>query len=98
MTEPTITIKMPGSDAPVVTAPIPGWKTTEFWTTVATLAGAAAGVLPAKYAALVVAVYIGARGAIKVAHAFGFATSIPEPPPLLGQTSTTVTTTQGKAP
>ena len=98
MTEPTVIIKMPGSDAPVVTAPIPGWRTTEFWTTVASLVGAGAGVLPPKYAALVVAVYIAVRGGIKIAHTLGLGAAIPEPPPLPGQTSTTITTTQGTAP
>lgn len=52
----------------------PGWKTTEFWVTIATSVGAVAaaadGVLPEKYAALAVAVsgaaYAIARGLAKV--------------------------------
>lgn len=42
----------------------PGWKTTEFWVSVATSVGAvtaaSVGVLPEKYAALMVAVSSGA--------------------------------------
>lgn len=103
MPDPTITIKMPDA-APVAAAPTPvaGFKSTEFGITIVALLGAAAGVLPAQYAAALAALYIAGRSLLKAAHALGYAKTVPDLPDILplaaGQTSTTVTTVQGTAP
>jgi hypothetical protein len=59
----------------------PGWKTTEFWATVAvnvgTIASALAGVLPAKYAALVAAI---ATAAYSIGRGLAKATMSPVVP------------------
>lgn len=101
MTDQTVTIKVP-SATPAIATPIPGWKTTEFWVTVAALIAGILSYLPPAYAAIVVSVYVAARAGLKAAHALGYVKDLPDLPglPALapGQTSTTVTTVQGTAP
>ncbi len=78
---------MPQTETPnvvqVTNAPVAGFKTTEFYTTAATIIGIASGLVPPQYAWIVAAlsgVYTVARTAIKAAHAAGMAKQIPDLP------------------
>jgi len=68
---------------PIVNTPTAGFKTTEFYTTAATIIGIASGLVPPQYTWIVAAlsgVYTVARTAIKAAHAAGMAKQIPDLP------------------
>ena len=71
--------------------PEPGFKTTEFLTTIVTMASIAGGLVPPQYTTVVAAiggVYIAARTLLKAVHALGYADKIPDLPTLPNQGET----------
>lgn len=78
---------MPNTEVPVPVVvnnvPQPGYKSTELWTTVATVVPIAMGLIPPQYAPIVAAVsgvYVAARTLLKAVHAMGYAKSLPDLP------------------
>ncbi len=83
------------------TTPTPGYKSTEFAATVATVLGVVLGAVPQQYVPLVAAltgVYVAARTLLKALHTMGYAKALPDlpavPPLPAGSTTTTTSITQ----
>lgn len=69
--------------------PTPGFKSSEFFTTMATLISIGGNFIPPQYTPIVAGVagvYIAARTLLKAVHAMGYAKSIPDLPDTTGET------------
>lgn len=61
----------------------PGYKSSEFITTVGTMVSIASGLVPPQYAPIVAGiggVYVAARTLLKIVHSMGYAKNIPDLP------------------
>lgn len=79
--------EVPSPVQPVPAAPAPGYKSTELWTTIATVVPIALGLIPPQYAPIVAAVsgvYVAARTLLKAVHAMGYAKAVPDLPNVNG--------------
>lgn len=87
MTTQQINVTVP--DAQPISVPAPGFKSTEFISTIGTALAIAAGVVPPQYAPIVaslVGAYAGFRTVLKAVHAMGYAKAIPDLPSLSAST------------
>ena len=86
-------------DAPAVgvtATPVAGVNSTEFYTTLATVAGVLLNQVPQQYVPLVAGLsglYVACRTLLKAVHVLGYAKAVPDLPQLpAGATATSVTT------